>query len=83
MGYNKPSREYFDACFTRIPGFAPERAMMVGDSLTSDILGGKNAGLTTCWVNAAHAPGRPGILPDYEIESLSQLEALLERINKE
>ena len=83
VGCNKPSREYFDACFARIPGFDREKAMMVGDSLTSDILGGKNAGLVTCWVNAAHAPGRPGILPDYEIESLSQLEALLERINQE
>ena len=82
VGYNKPSREYFDACFARIPGFDREKAMMVGDSLTSDILGGKNAGLTTCWVNFSHAPGRPDIIPDYEIESLPQLEALLEKINK-
>ena len=83
MGYNKPSQEYFDACFARIPGFDRNKAMMVGDSLTSDILGGRNAGLKTCWVNVSHAPGRPDILPDYEIEALSQLEALLERINQE
>lgn len=82
IGFDKPSREYFNACFARIPGFDPHRAMMVGDSLTSDILGGKKNGLTTCWVNAAHAPGRPDILPDYEIPSLSQLEALLDRINQ-
>lgn len=82
VGYNKPSREYFETCFARIPGFDREKAMMVGDSLTSDILGGKNAGLTTCWVNAPHAQGRPDIIPDYEIESLPQLEALLEKINK-
>ena len=83
MGYNKPSREYFDACFARIPDFDRNKAMMVGDSLTSDILGGRNAGLKTCWVNVSHAPGRPDILPDYEIEALSQLEALLERIHQE
>ena len=53
---------------------------MVGDSLTSDILGGKNAGLRTVWVNPAHAPARPDIVPDYEIEYLSQLEELLETL---
>ena len=82
IGYNKPSREYFDACFARIPGFDRKKAMIVGDSLTSDILGGKNAGIRTCWVNASHAPGRADILPDYEIEALSQLEALLDQIHQ-
>ena len=82
IGYNKPSREYFDACFARIPGFDRKKAMIVGDSLTSDILGGKNAGIRTCWVNASHASGRADILPDYEIEALPQLEALLDQINQ-
>ena len=80
LGHNKPSKEYFDAAFARIPGFDPEKCLMVGDSLTSDILGGKNAGLRTVWVNPAHAPARPDIVPDYEIESLSQLEELLETL---
>ena len=82
IGYNKPSREYFDACFARIPGFDRKKAMIVGDSLTSDILGGKNAGIRTCWVNPSHASGRADILPDYEIEALSQLEALLDQIHQ-
>lgn len=77
MGLNKPSKAYFDACFARIPGFDPQRAMMVGDSLTSDILGGINAGIKTCWVNPTHAPVRADIQPDYEIETLSQLEEVL------
>ncbi len=80
IGYNKPSKEYFDACFARIPGFCRERALMVGDSLTSDILGGIRAGIRTCWVNPGHAPVRPDIRPDYEIERLSQLEGLLETL---
>ena len=80
LGHNKPSKEYFDAAFARIPGFDPEKSLMVGDSLTSDILGGKNAGHRTVWVNPAHAPARPDIVPDYEIESLSQLEELLETL---
>ena len=80
LGHNKPSKAYFDAAIARIPGFDPEKCLMVGDSLTSDILGGKNAGIHTVWVNPTHAPGRPDIVPDYEIEYLHQLEALLETL---
>lgn len=79
IGFNKPSREYFDACFARIPGFEPGKAIMVGDSLTSDVLGGINAGLTTVWVNPEGKPWG-SIRPDYEIKALSQLEELLKTI---
>ena len=81
LGANKPSRAYFDACFAAIPDFDPARALMVGDSLTSDILGGKNAGLPTVWVNPGHKL-HADIVPDYEIESIAQLEQLLETIGK-
>lgn len=81
VGADKPDKGFFDYCFARIPGFNPKKAMIVGDSLSSDILGGKNAGITTCWVNPAHKPCREGIIPDYEIESLSQLEALLKTVS--
>lgn len=78
IGANKPDPAYFSACFARIPGFRKERAMMVGDSLTSDILGGIQAGIATCWVNPHHKTGE--IHPDYEIESITQLEALLNNL---
>ena len=80
IGHNKPSKAYFDACFAAIPDFDPEKAMIVGDSLSSDIQGGINAGIKTCWVNPAHAPAKEGIRPDYEIEALHQLPALLEQM---
>ena len=80
IGHNKPSKEYFDACFSQIPGFDPEKALMVGDSLTSDILGGIQAGMKTCWVNPNHQSPREDIPADYEIESITQLEALLETL---
>ena len=79
IGYNKPEKAYFDRCFERIPGFEQEKALMVGDSLTSDIKGGINAGLKTVWVNPAHKPCGD-IRPDYEIEGLCQLESLLEAL---
>ena len=77
LGFNKPSIEFFNACTRQIPGYDPKKAMMVGDSLTSDIQGGINAGMATCWVNPTHAPGRPDIRPNYEITALSELEGLL------
>lgn len=80
VGANKPSKEYFDRCFAQIPGFDPSKAIIVGDSLTSDILGGRNAGIATCWVNPGHKPKRADIPADYEIEALSELEGLLEAL---
>ena len=80
IGHNKPSKAYFDGCFAQIPGFDPGKTIIVGDSLTSDIRGGINAGIKTCWVNPTHAPGREDIRPDYEIEYLHQLEALMESL---
>ena len=77
IGHNKPSKAYFDGCFAQIPGFDPAKAMIVGDSLTSDIRGGINAGIKTVWVNPGHKPCGD-IRPDYQIEALHQLEALLE-----
>lgn len=80
MGADKPSPEYFHRCFDRIDGFDVSRAMIVGDSLSSDIQGGINMGMRTCWVNPEHKKGREDIPADYEIEYLSQLEAILETL---
>lgn len=78
-GHHKPERGYFDYCFVRIPNFVPEQALIVGDSLTSDIRGGKNAGIRTCWFNPSGKPPRADILPDFEIRHLSELPTLLAR----
>ena len=83
IGANKPSAEFFEHCFAHIPGFDKEKAIIVGDSLSSDILGGQNAGIATCWVNPHHQARREGIRVDYEIEALSQLEELLANLEKE
>ena len=80
IGANKPDIAYFNGCFERIPDFDVTKSMIVGDSLTSDILGGIQAGMKTCWVNPTGKPVCPDIQPDYEIKALSQLEALLETI---
>lgn len=80
VGYDKPSPAFFQAAFGAIPGFSRETALMVGDSLTSDIRGGANAGIRTCWFDPHGGPRRPDIVPDYRITALEQLPGLLERL---
>ena len=80
VGCNKPSREFFERCFAEIPGFDKDSAIIIGDSLTSDILGGKNAGIKTCLFNPRKKAISGDIIPDYEIRSLSELIPLLERL---
>ena len=77
VGADKPSSEYFRRCFAAIPDFDLSCAWMVGDSLTSDIRGGRDAGLHTCWFNPRRRAPRADIVPDYEIHDLSELPALL------
>ena len=79
IGFHKPDKAYFDRCFERIPGFDPKKALMVGDSLTSDIKGGINAGVRTVWINPKHTDGGDS-RPDYQLDALSQLPELLEEL---
>ena len=80
VGFHKPSPAFFLACFAAIPGFDHTSALMVGESLTSDIRGGRNAGLRTCWFDRLGRPYRPDILPDYTVAALNQLPALLDTL---
>ncbi len=83
MGHNKPAKEFFDACFERIPMFSKDRCIMVGDSLSADIKGANNAGIKSCWVNSEGITERNGIKADYQIKDITQLPNLLEEIFRE
>ena len=80
IGHNKPSKEFFDFCFDKIGGIDKECAVIIGDSLSSDILGGKNAGIKTCLFNPKKKAVTGDIIPDFEVSSLSEIPSLLERI---
>lgn len=77
LGANKPSRAFFQRCFARIPDFQPEQALMVGDSLTSDIRGANGAGMAACWLNPRHEARLPDVTVDYEIRALAELREFL------
>ncbi len=80
IGYNKPDARFFDRCFDIIGDLSREDCFIVGDSLTSDILGGKNAGITTVWCNLKNLVPDPEIVADYEITSLDMLPIVAEMI---
>ena len=73
-------RDYFDLLvISEEVGVAKpnSRVLMVGDTAESDILGGINAGLATCWLNAHHREQPEGIAPTWTVSSLHELEQLL------
>ncbi|MCJ8013272.1 YjjG family noncanonical pyrimidine nucleotidase [Paenibacillus sp. KQZ6P-2] len=78
-GYQKPQAGIFEHAFSKIGSSAKEKMLMVGDSLTSDIQGGNNVGIDTCWYNPNRLPNETGIVPTYEIHDLAELKEILER----
>ena len=77
MGCEKPNARIFDAALRALGVENREHVLVVGDSLTSDIQGGVNAGLDTCWFNPGHAENPGKVSPTYEIASLEELYPLV------
>lgn len=73
VGVPKPQKEYFDYCFANIDDFDSAKALIIGDSLSSDIQGGINAGIDTCWYNPKRIANDSKIKPTYEIDNLESL----------
>lgn len=86
-GYQKPLREFYDYVFAQIPNFHPETALMVGDSLSSDMEGARRAGVDACWLNQKGQSAPQDLLFPagpirYEIHSLPELLEILPPCNK-
>lgn len=77
LGYEKPSVHYFDAVKADIKDFDAATTLVVGDSLSSDIQGGINAGLDTCWLNRSGKPVPDEMPITYIIERLEELIPLI------
>lgn len=80
IGYSKPMREFFESVFEKISDFDKDKSIIIGDSLQSDILGGKNAGIKTCHYNPKNKENKTEIIPDHEIKNLSEIPRLLKEI---
>lgn len=86
VGFDKPQKEFFEVCFERIekryPAFTKSQTLIIGDSLSSDIKGGQNAGIDTCFFKIQEAGAAEGgmaqVIPTWQIGSLDEV---LELVN--
>ncbi len=73
IGHPKPEKAFFDACLAALPGVKREEIVVIGDSLTADIAGGKGSGLKTIWYNYNREPAPESTVPDYTVDTLSEI----------
>lgn len=73
IGVAKPDKKYFDHVFEFVGRHAISNSLVVGDNLHSDIKGGRDYGVDTCWYNPSYSPNNSEIKPCYEIAEISDL----------
>ena len=77
LGVEKPDVHFFEQVFEQTGLTDKRQIMIIGDSLSSDILGGNNAGIITCWYNPEHKQPQSGVRIDYEITDLHEIYNLI------
>ena len=85
IGWQKPARAFFDEAIRRLNAgreapVARSEIMMIGDSLTSDMRGGIDSGLVTCYFNRFHAEPPTGMRVDYTVSRLEAAREILEKL---
>lgn len=76
-GYQKPMKEFFDYVFDRIPNVDLKEVLIIGDSLSADIKGGRIAGIDTCWFNPKDKLNNTDMIPTYEVQKLEEIYEIL------
>lgn len=79
VGASKPAARIFDIAFGKLGSPGKDTALMVGDNLVSDIGGGANYGIATCWYNPRQLQAGPDHRVHHEIASLGELSKFVGR----
>lgn len=77
LGASKPSGEFFDRFFSSVPDLTKDEVILIGDSLSADVVGGQSYGLKTCWFNKNKTEIPEGTVSDYIVDSLSEIKIFL------
>jgi 2-haloacid dehalogenase len=77
IGFDKPNKEFFDYVLKHIIPCKKDEILIIGDSLTSDMKGGNNAGIKCCWFNPNGKEKSCDLIIDYEIKELSEVLKIL------
>lgn len=78
VGCEKPGIAFFEHIWETIGTYKKNEIMIVGDSLTSDIQGGNNAGIICCWYNPKGVKNSTNLRIDYEIDDLQKITEILD-----
>jgi 2-haloacid dehalogenase len=78
VGAAKPQAAFFDVAFAETGNPSKEGVLIIGDSLSSDIQGGVNYGIDTCWYNPGGESKPESLSITYEITRLQNLLAIVE-----
>lgn len=78
LNAQKPSVDYFNQVFKRIEPYDLNKILLVGDTLTSDILGANNMSIDSCWLNIDHLTNETKAIPTYEVHSLKDIYTILD-----
>jgi len=77
LGVEKPGIGFFEKVWEKIGTYEPNEVMIIGDSLTSDMQGGNNAGILCCWYNPKGVVNDKGVRIDYEINDLQKVRKII------
>lgn len=77
IGIAKPHKGFFDHVFELLNYPDKSKVLMVGDTLTSDIKGGADYGIDTCWYNYNRGSNDGKIIPTYTIDDISEIMPIL------
>lgn len=76
LGFKKPDKAFFDACFREICPITPEETALIGDSLSADIAGGIAYNMKTVWYNKNNGTAK-SVHPDCTVNSLNEIKNVL------
>ncbi len=77
IGIPKPAKEFFDYCFKNLKNPPKEDTILIGDSLSADIIGGVNYGIDTIWFNKNNDPLPDDIKPTHTVNTLEEIKRIL------
>lgn len=80
VGFEKPNPAFFDAVWSKIGTYDKNEVVIIGDSLTSDMQGGNNAGIRCIWYNPEGNKNTTGCRIDYEVQNLNQVKEILKKM---
>lgn len=77
IGSEKPNAKFFDYCFNALDNPKKEEVILIGDSITADVIGGKNYGIKTCYFEFKSPKKTYNVTPDYKVYSLAEIKSIL------